>query len=103
MRIAPFGNALRRHQHKISLMRDKRTTTKEFRELVSEVSMLMAYEVTRDLPLRPVDVETPVGTAHCHMIDGKKLVDLMHQYNVGIQIKATYEVKELDEDFFEGQ
>jgi len=37
------------------------------------------------------------------LIDGKKLVDLMHQYNVGIQIKATYEVKELDEDFFEGE
>jgi restriction system protein len=37
------------------------------------------------------------------LIDGAKLVDLMHQYNVGIQIKATYEVKELDEDFFEGQ
>ena len=37
------------------------------------------------------------------LIDGNKLVDLMHQYNVGIQIKATYEVKELDEDFFEGE
>jgi len=60
-------------QHKLALMRDKNTKSKEFRELVSEVSMLMAYEVTRDLPLRPVDVETPVGTAHCHMIDGKKL------------------------------
>jgi uracil phosphoribosyltransferase len=41
-------------QHKISLMRDKRTTTKEFRELVSEVARLMAYEVTRDLPLKEV-------------------------------------------------
>ena len=60
-------------QHKLALMRDKNTKSKEFRELVSEVSMLMAYEVTRDLPLRPVDVETPVGTAHCQMIDGKKL------------------------------
>ncbi|NLB50310.1 MAG: uracil phosphoribosyltransferase [Clostridiaceae bacterium] len=60
-------------QHKLALMRDKNTSTKEFRELVNEVSMLMAYEVTRDLPLRPVDVETPIGTAHCQMIDGKKL------------------------------
>ncbi|NLA70946.1 MAG: uracil phosphoribosyltransferase [Clostridiaceae bacterium] len=60
-------------QHKLALMRDKNTSTKEFRELVSEVSMLMAYEVTRDIPLRPVDVETPIGIAHCHMIDGKKL------------------------------
>ncbi len=60
-------------QHKLAIMRDKDTSTKEFRELVSEVSMLMAYEVTRDLPLRPVDVETPIGIAHCHMIEGKKL------------------------------
>lgn len=60
-------------QHKLALMRDKDTKSKEFRELVSEVSMLMAYEVTRDLPLRPIDVETPIGTAHCHIIDGKKL------------------------------
>lgn len=60
-------------QHKLALMRNKNTSTKEFRELVNEVSMLMAYEVTRDLPLRPIDVETPIGTAHCQMIEGKKL------------------------------
>lgn len=60
-------------QHKMALMRDKNTTTKEFRELVEEVSMLMAYEVTRDLPLRDVEVMTPIGKAHCRMIAGKKL------------------------------
>lgn len=60
-------------QHKISLMRDKSTTTKEFRELVSEVAGLMAYEVTRDLPLRQIQVETPVGIAKCNIIAGKKL------------------------------
>lgn len=60
-------------QHKLALLRDKNTNTKEFRELLSEVAMLMAYEVTRDLPLRPVDVETPIGIAHCQMIEGKKL------------------------------
>ncbi len=60
-------------QHKLALLRDKNTITKDFRELLSEVAMLMAYEVTRDLPLRPVDVETPMGTAHCHMLEGKKL------------------------------
>jgi uracil phosphoribosyltransferase len=60
-------------QHKISLLRDKNTGTKEFRELVSEVAMLMAYEVTRDLPLKEVDVETPVGIAHAKVISGKKL------------------------------
>ena len=60
-------------QHKISLMRDKRTTTKEFRELVSEVSMLMAYEVTRDLPLKEIEVETPVAVAKTKVLAGKKL------------------------------
>lgn len=60
-------------QHKISLMRDKRTTTKEFRELVSEVAMLMAYEVTRDLPLKEVEIETPVAIAKSKVLAGKKL------------------------------
>ncbi len=60
-------------QHKISLMRDKRTTTKEFRELVSEVAMLMAYEVTRDLPLQEVEIETPVAIAKTKVLAGKKL------------------------------
>ncbi len=60
-------------QHKIALMRDKHTPTKEFRELVNEVAMLMGYEVTRDLPLTPKEVETPVGTAHCMVLEGKKL------------------------------
>lgn len=60
-------------QHKVSLLRDKNTSTKEFRELVSEIAMLMGYEVTRDLPLKDVEIETPVATANCKMIDGKKL------------------------------
>lgn len=60
-------------QHKIAMMRDKNTTTKEFRELVSEVAMLMGYEVTRDLPLQDQDVETPIGIAHCKVLEGKKL------------------------------
>ena len=60
-------------QHKVSLLRDKNTTTKEFRELVSEIAMLMAYEVTRDLPLKDVDIETPVAVAHTKMLAGKKL------------------------------
>jgi uracil phosphoribosyltransferase len=59
-------------QHKISLLRDKRTTTKEFRELVSEVAMLMAYEVTRDLPLKEIEVETPVAIAKTKVLAGKK-------------------------------
>ncbi len=60
-------------QHKVSLLRDKNTTTKEFRELVSEIAMLMAYEVTRDLPLKDVEIETPVAVAHTKMLAGKKL------------------------------
>ena len=60
-------------QHKISLIRDKGTGSKEFRELVEEISLLMAFEVTRDLPLREVEVETPVAMAKTHVIAGKKL------------------------------
>lgn len=60
-------------RHKITRMRDVRTSTKEFRELVSEVAMLMAYEVTRDLPLRDIEVQTPLATTQGEEIDGKKL------------------------------
>ncbi len=60
-------------QHKISLLRDKNTDTKEFRELVCEVSMLMGYEVTRNMPLEEIEVETPVGIARTKVISGKKL------------------------------
>lgn len=60
-------------QHKISLLRDKNTNTKEFRELVSEIAMLMGYEVTRNMPLKEVEIETPVGVARTKVISGKKL------------------------------
>ncbi len=60
-------------QHKLSILRDKRTSVKEFRELVSEIAMLMCYEATRDLPLEEVKVETPVAVATCRRIAGKKL------------------------------
>ncbi|MBC8547477.1 uracil phosphoribosyltransferase [Clostridiaceae bacterium NSJ-31] len=60
-------------QHKISLLRDKNTGSKEFRELVSEVGMLMCYEATRDLPLKEVEIETPVATAKTKVISGRKL------------------------------
>ena len=58
-------------QHKISLLRDKNTSSKEFRELVSEISMLMGYEVTRDIPLKEVEIETPIGHAKTYVISGK--------------------------------
>lgn len=60
-------------QHKISLMRDKHTITKEFRELASEIAMLMAYEVTRDLPLKEIEVETPIAIAKTKVLAGRKL------------------------------
>ncbi|MDO8685065.1 MAG: uracil phosphoribosyltransferase [Clostridiales bacterium] len=60
-------------QHKISLLRDSNTGTKEFRELVSEISMLMGYEVTRNMPLKEVEIVTPVGVARTKVISGKKL------------------------------
>ena len=60
-------------QHKLSVLRDKNTSSKEFRELISEIAMLMCYEATRDLPLEEVTVETPVATAKCHRLAGKKL------------------------------
>ena len=60
-------------QHKISLLRNKNTGSKEFRELVGEVSMLMCYESTRDLPLKEIEVETPIAIAKTKVIAGRKL------------------------------
>ena len=60
-------------QHKLSILRDERTSVKEFRELISEIAQLMCYEATRDLPLEEIDVKTPVDVAKCHRIAGKKL------------------------------
>ena len=57
-------------QHKVSILRSKDTTTKDFRELVEEIAMLMAYEATRDLPLTEVEVETPLCATKCKMITG---------------------------------
>lgn len=60
-------------QHKLALIRDKNTGSKDFRDLVEEVAMLMAYEVTRDFPLQEVAIETPVATATTKMIAGRKV------------------------------
>ena len=60
-------------QHKLTLLRDKKTGSKEFREIVSEIAMLMCYESTRDRPLQEVEIETPVAVAKTHVIYGKKL------------------------------
>ena len=60
-------------QHKLAIMRNKTTGTKEFRALVNEIAGLMCYEATRNLPTKEVLVETPITTATCRMLAGKKL------------------------------
>ena len=59
--------------HKLSVLRDKDTPVKEFRELIGEIAMLMCYEATRDLPLEDVQVQTPVAVANCKRLAGKKV------------------------------
>lgn len=61
-------------QHKLSLMRDKRTSTRDFRELLSELALLMGYELTRDFPVALEEVETPVAHCWTPMLTGKKCV-----------------------------
>ena len=60
-------------QHKLAILRNKKTSVKEFRELVGEIAGLMCYEAARNLPSREVEVQTPVATAKCRMLSGKKL------------------------------
>ena len=60
-------------QHKVSLMRDKNTASKEFRDLAREVAMLMTYEITRDLPTKEVEIETPICPARVPILAGTKL------------------------------
>ena len=61
-------------QHKLTLMRKKESSTSSFRTLLNEVSMLMAYEVTHDMPMQDVEIETPLERMTAKVIDGKKLV-----------------------------
>ena len=61
-------------QHKLTLMRRKETSTTNFRRLLNEIGSLMAYEVTRDMPMHEVEIETPLETMQSRLIDGKKLV-----------------------------
>ena len=60
-------------QHKLTLLRDKRTSTRDFKLLASEIAMLMAYEVTKDLPLEPIEIETPLERTTGAQVAGKKL------------------------------
>ena len=60
-------------QHKLAILRDERTGSKEFREVVSEIATLMCYEATRDLPMEEVEIKTPLGTGKFNTLTGKKL------------------------------
>ena len=60
-------------RHKVTMLRDKNTSTKDFRELAEEISLLMAYEVTRDLPLEDVEVETPICKTTAKVVSGRSL------------------------------
>lgn len=60
-------------QHKLTLMRQKTTSSKDFRELLEEISMLMTYEITRDFPLRDIEIETPVAKCIGKVLEGKKV------------------------------
>ena len=60
-------------QHKLSILRNKQTGTKEFRDLVGEIATLLCYEATRDLPLEEVEIETPIAVAKTRMLSGRKL------------------------------
>lgn len=60
-------------QHKIGIIRKKNTSSKEFREMISEVAMLMCYEATRDLPLEPIEIETPISKMTARQLAGKKM------------------------------
>jgi uracil phosphoribosyltransferase len=61
-------------QHKLTIMRKKETGTREFRELLKEIGMLMGYEISRDFPLKNVEIETPMQTMVAHELAGKKVV-----------------------------
>jgi len=70
-------------QHKLTILRDKRTSTRDFKQLVNEIAMLMAYEVTKDLPLEPLEIETPLERMRGAQVAGKKLTQLIPSARVG--------------------
>src|SRR5882724_9051560 len=74
---SPFPNPTVLHhpliQHKLSILRDRRTSTRDFKQLVSEIATLMAYEATKDLPTEPVEIETPLERMTGRQVSGKKL------------------------------
>jgi len=73
MAITPFIADHPLIQHKLTLLRDKNTGSKEFRELIAEITMLLCYEATRDLPLKEVEIETPLCKTKARHLSGKKV------------------------------
>src|SRR6188472_1314300 len=60
-------------QHKLTILRDRTTSTRDFKQLVNEIAMLMAYEATKDLPTEPIEIETPLERTLGRQVTGKKL------------------------------
>ena len=79
-------------QHKVAILRDESTGTKQFRDLVRELAMFEGYEATRDFPLEPVEVTTPLETCTCHKIAGKKVAVVLGLYNGERDAKGQYVV-----------
>ena len=79
-------------QHKVSLLRNKNTGTKEFKELVCELATLLCYEATRDLPTEEVEIETPIAVAKTRMLSGRKLA-LVPILRAGLGISACTATK----------
>ncbi len=69
---------------KMAMLRDKNTVTKEFREIIGEVASLLVYEATRELPVKEIDVETPITTAHCKTVDAKLAVVPILRAGIGM-------------------
>ena len=78
-------------QHKVSLLRDENTSSKDFRQLVSEIATLMCFEATRDLPLKEVEVKTPVGMANTNIIAGRKLAVVpILRFRVHVSVTSVF-------------
>ena len=77
--------------HKISILRDEQTGSKQFRELIEEIAMLMGFEAMRDLPLKTVQVKTPITTANVKMLEGEKLalVPILWIYHVWVTVEGS--------------
>ena len=82
-------------QHKLSILRNKQTGTKEFRDLVGEIATLLCYEATRDLPLEEVEIETPITMAKTKVLAGRKLPCNGPQHRASLLRFRQYRIQEV--------